>query len=59
MMVGPLAAGGLVDEGGEIFVPLYEVSMYAGTGDDDPPADPPIFAAEVSDRLEHGCTFNG
>jgi len=33
--------------------------MYAGTGDDDPPADPPIFAAEVSDRLEHGCTFNG
>jgi hypothetical protein len=59
MMVWPLSAGGLVDEGSEVFVPVKEVSVHAGTGNDDPPADPPIFPAEFGDCFEDGYSLGG
>jgi hypothetical protein len=51
MMVWPLSAGGLVDQGAEFFVALQEVAVHAGAGDDDPPADAAVFPAEVGDCL--------
>ena len=59
MVVGPLSAGGLVDEGGEVFVPVQEVAVHAGAGDDHPPGDAPVFPAEVGDRFEDGGSFGG
>ena len=59
MGLGPLSAGGLVDQRGEIFVPVEEVSVHAGAADDDPPADAPIFAAELVDAREDRCPFGG
>ena len=57
MMVWPLSAGGLVDEGAEIFVPVEEVAVHAGAGDDYPSADAAVFTAEVGDCFEDGCSL--
>jgi hypothetical protein len=57
MMVWPLSAGGLVDQGAEFFVALQEVAVHAGAGDDDPSADAAVFAAEVGDCFEDGCSL--
>ena len=59
MVVRPLATSGLIDEGAEIFVSVQKVAVHARAGDDDPSADPSLFAAEVGDRLEDRCTFSG
>ena len=57
MLVWPVSAGGLVDEGAEIFVPMEEIAVHAGAGDDDPPADAAVFPAEVGDCFEDGCSL--
>ena len=59
MVAGPFAAGGLVDEGGEVLVPVQEVAVHAGTGDDHPPCNAPVFPTELGDRVEDGCSFGG
>ena len=59
MIVGPVPAGGLVDEPGQIFVALQEITVHAGSGDDDTPADPAVLAAKVAECFDNRRPLGG
>jgi hypothetical protein len=59
MLVGSRPACGLVDQGGEVFVPLLEVTVHAGPADHDTAADVAIFSEEFVDRAYNRSPFGG